>query len=178
MKIRKTTFWSMILVCSLVVSHFAFASSGVFFMPLSVIAHEQANVLEVKNSDMAVYFSVRQGAQDSQTHDIRFIVVVKDEFLDNKAKTKFKIEFYKDTQKITEHTPMLSRGGSEFLLYSSIYADGKQYVAQDGFCIYMSAVFNIPNGAWDNIDVLAELSSKTGYTSLGKIDYQTVLSAK
>lgn len=178
MKIRKTTFWSMILVCSLVVSHFAFASSGVFFLLRPVMAQEQANVLEVKNADMAVYFSVRQGAQDTQTHDIRFIVVVKDEFIDKKAKTKFKIEFYKDTQKITEHTPMLSRSGSEFVLYSSIFAGGKQYVAQDGCGIYMSIVSNIPNGAWDNIEVLAEISSKVGYTSFGKIDYESVLSAK
>ena len=149
-------------------SHFVKNENGGY----PVFMWEQGGVLSANNGDLGLAISFRQNPDNKDAHDIRFLVVAKNALFDRKAKTKFKIEFYKDGKLLTEHTPILSRNGSEFTLYNSIYADKVEYKAEKGSSLYVSTIAKIPYEAWDSIEVFAEQAGE--YVSLGRVKYETV----
>jgi hypothetical protein len=61
----------------MLVLHFAGAKTSIGVLQLPVAAQQTSNVLETGSQDIVAFASVRQNPQNTNNHDIRFIVVVK-----------------------------------------------------------------------------------------------------
>jgi len=137
-----------------------------------VFVWEQGGVLSAGEDNVGIALSFRQNARNKNSHDIRFCVIASEELFKIQAKTRFNIKFYKEGKDLTEHTPILSRNGGEFVYFESIYANRIEYKAEKGSYLYLCEISEIPYEAWDKIEIYAQISSED--VCLGKIRYEDI----
>ena len=131
-------------------AHIQIAELEIYSTKDAPVTPDEPDTLTSGDKLFAVNYRTRDAAEGY--HDMRIVIVANEEKLSKISSTaKVTVTFVLESGAEVYLENTLGGADSDYGLYRKVTADGDEYVAAEGYCLFGNIVTNIPNGAYTSI---------------------------